>query len=526
MGTYAQDNMKKFGLPFDPGHVKSSGGFRFGDRIKLTNALERALWGGPPEGTTGRVWAIQGAKGLSVSPDPLGKMIYVKWDGGGEGSVWAGSIEKIKTHNPYDAKNDKWYKEGPWHGKIERSECTKHEYVWTGRVPCTGVRRCWLCGKPDPNQNPLAETLVAAGATLGTAALTGVGLGAGVIGAKKLMGVQKNPGTWMPQNVLDHVPVSCWISRTFGEDGAEAIRQLPIYRQNIGHGIGADCTVHLYHNKTRGWAILVCGPDYRPAYRRNPAEQIYVPGVIITFSWGYEQTNIDFFKIIERKGDFVTLVPMTSVQVPRPMDPWATGHVIPGVVKDGEKPFRRKVHKGRDGREIGIAIRSYGWASKWDGEPENYTAYANPGKYKNYKPVAFTGLKFPIVNIGQLSKQQVNRLNLMVKKGALIKYVDYTFPKTKTGYAMLDPHYGESRQEQRVRRSLESLVNGSWKYVPEAQVKAAEGLLRELHLNNPLDWASVGIGVSTAVAGNIITSSYKAKQMVNRLIKKFKIKKA
>lgn len=67
--------------------------------------------------------------------------------------------------------------------------------------------------------------------------------------------------------MLTGVPKACHIGRAFRKsDYKEALRQLPIWRHNIGSGIGSDCTVHLT-KLTHGYAILVCGPDYKPRKR-------------------------------------------------------------------------------------------------------------------------------------------------------------------------------------------------------------------------------------------------------------------
>lgn len=28
-------------------------------------------------------------------------------------------------------------------------ECTHHRYAWSGKMPCTGMLKCVLCGKPE-----------------------------------------------------------------------------------------------------------------------------------------------------------------------------------------------------------------------------------------------------------------------------------------------------------------------------------------------------------------------------------------
>ena len=45
--------------------------------------------------------------------------------------------------------NDKWFKTIVWAGKVEQKECTNHSYAWSGKTPCTGMRVCIHCGKPE-----------------------------------------------------------------------------------------------------------------------------------------------------------------------------------------------------------------------------------------------------------------------------------------------------------------------------------------------------------------------------------------
>jgi hypothetical protein len=46
-------------------------------------------------------------------------------------------------------KKLKWIKYLNWQGKVKAVECTMHSYAWSGKMPCTGVRRCIFCGKPE-----------------------------------------------------------------------------------------------------------------------------------------------------------------------------------------------------------------------------------------------------------------------------------------------------------------------------------------------------------------------------------------
>ena len=50
----------------------------------------------------------------------------------------------------------KHYKYLVWHGKVTKVECKDHSYSWSGKIPCTGLYRCVLCGKEkgiDHKQN-------------------------------------------------------------------------------------------------------------------------------------------------------------------------------------------------------------------------------------------------------------------------------------------------------------------------------------------------------------------------------------
>jgi hypothetical protein len=137
-------------------------------------------------------------------------------------------------------------------------------------------------------------------------------------------------------------------------------------------GLATPCTAH---HITFGGRCLNCGYDPATA----PAEQIYVSGKIVEFSWGYEQTNIDYFLITKRSAHFVWLQPIQSKRVED--TGYMSGTCVPDPEKnarqqDGsDKPvIRRKVH-ARDGKETGIAIESYGWASLWDEKPSRWSSY-------------------------------------------------------------------------------------------------------------------------------------------------------
>lgn len=122
----------------------------------------------------------------------------------------------------------------------------------------------------------------------------------------------------------------------------------------------------------------------------------YQPGAILKSSWGYDQTNIDFFKIVKRTNDTVFLIPLQSRNVEsngpnmtgksEPGEPYPVGEYVSCIGPWNGKPIRRKLARytesinnppssGRAGKVYGCSIK-HGWCSLWDGQPSNWTAYA------------------------------------------------------------------------------------------------------------------------------------------------------
>jgi len=99
-------------------------------------------------------------------------------------------------------------------------------------------------------------------------------------------------------------------------------------------------------------------------------------GAILTDSWGYDQTNVYFYAIIDRKGDWLTVLPM--IKHTSPEIGFMTNDVTPLQVDSSAKPIRKKL-KSFDGKESGFSFRNYvggGWCNLWNGKPVNETHYA------------------------------------------------------------------------------------------------------------------------------------------------------
>ncbi len=108
----------------------------------------------------------------------------------------------------------------------------------------------------------------------------------------------------------------------------------------------------------------------------------YQPGAIVADSWGYDQTNVDFYRIERRTpAGFLVLQPLEGIEAPdAPRTPGGpptmTGTVTPG--SDKGKTIRRRLCF-RDSEPIGFAINNYsggGWCQLWSEDERHVSHYA------------------------------------------------------------------------------------------------------------------------------------------------------
>lgn len=103
----------------------------------------------------------------------------------------------------------------------------------------------------------------------------------------------------------------------------------------------------------------------------------FEPGAILTDSWGWEQTNIDFYCIVKRAGIFVTVMPMTKHTSEE--KGFMTKEEMPGQIDFTASPQRKKIQLSSRGEEYGFSFHDYaggGYCRLWDGEKETSTHYA------------------------------------------------------------------------------------------------------------------------------------------------------
>lgn len=91
-------------------------------------------------------------------------------------------------------------------------------------------------------------------------------------------------------------------------------------------------------------------------------------GTILYSDWGYEQTNIDFYIIVERSGVSVTLQEIGGI---RKYSSDMSGTVTPDTTKKIGEPFKKRINKYGN-----ISLTSFFGAYLYDGKPKIFSTYA------------------------------------------------------------------------------------------------------------------------------------------------------
>jgi len=103
--------------------------------------------------------------------------------------------------------------------------------------------------------------------------------------------------------------------------------------------------------------------------RKNMLEaQKYCPGAILYSSWGYEQTNVDFYIILERVNNTVTLQQIGGI---RQYEYDMSGKVSPDPSKTFGEPFKKRINKYGY-----IKLTSYSHCNLYNGTPKYFSTYA------------------------------------------------------------------------------------------------------------------------------------------------------
>ena len=106
-----------------------------------------------------------------------------------------------------------------------------------------------------------------------------------------------------------------------------------------------------------------------PATTEHVASTEWTPGAIAVSSWGYEQTNVDFYEVTRVTASSVWLRPIAKESVENTEMMTSRVTPRPGVFTGSE--FRKKRPEGD-----WMRLDSFSSASLWDGKPARASHYA------------------------------------------------------------------------------------------------------------------------------------------------------
>jgi len=100
----------------------------------------------------------------------------------------------------------------------------------------------------------------------------------------------------------------------------------------------------------------------------------YIEGDIVQHTWGYGQTNQQFYEVLKRTPKTVML---RELKQEFTSNGFMQGMCWPVLGQYCETPgsdreFRKRVFWGEDGEEL---HPQFGWMMIWDGEPQRWTGY-------------------------------------------------------------------------------------------------------------------------------------------------------
>ncbi len=103
--------------------------------------------------------------------------------------------------------------------------------------------------------------------------------------------------------------------------------------------------------------------------RQSRKPHRFEPGHILVSTWGYEQTNVDFYqvtRVVSPQTIEVRPIGSTTIQDTG----WAQGRCIPLIDHFTGEPMLKRPQDGDT-----IKIESYSYARLWDGKPVAWTSY-------------------------------------------------------------------------------------------------------------------------------------------------------
>lgn len=114
--------------------------------------------------------------------------------------------------------------------------------------------------------------------------------------------------------------------------------------------------------------IIIKSTDVTKVEKPLPTVNI---GDIYVTSWGYDQTNIDYYKVTNVKNKTVNLV---SIGQKRNYTGTMQGECVPDTSVEGNKIYTKRMINNGD--SVSFKMTSYSWAHKWNGKTNHFTEWA------------------------------------------------------------------------------------------------------------------------------------------------------
>jgi hypothetical protein len=112
--------------------------------------------------------------------------------------------------------------------------------------------------------------------------------------------------------------------------------------------------------------------------RRDAIVNPYKVGDILSVSWGYEQTNVDFYEVVRVTPKAIVIQQIRSKTV-RDIA-WAQGEVMPCpreyIGSEERKILQPYIDNDPDPYRRVHLHHPYGWLKLWDGSPQRASWYA------------------------------------------------------------------------------------------------------------------------------------------------------
>ena len=100
-------------------------------------------------------------------------------------------------------------------------------------------------------------------------------------------------------------------------------------------------------------------------------------GAILVSSWGYDQTNVDFYCVLSMSkcGNWCTIAEMTKITTSDGIGTHSARE-MPNEIKDGTKGIRRKIQRPTYQGGEPYAKHGYEFLRLWNGKPQRSSSYA------------------------------------------------------------------------------------------------------------------------------------------------------